>query len=73
MIKGVGIGGLNPTSKKLYMGNSGTATRLMLGALCNQDFEAKFFGDKSLSNRNMHELIKPLKKMGVKISSKHNK
>jgi len=73
MIKGVGIGGLNPTSKKLYMGNSGTATRLMLGALCNQDFEAKFFGDKSLSNRNMHELIKPLKKMGVKISCKNNK
>ena len=71
MIKGVGIGGLNPTSKKLYMGNSGTATRLMLGALCNQDFEAKFFGDKSLSNRNMHELIKPLKKMGVKISCKN--
>ena len=73
IIKGVGIGGLNTTSKKLYMGNSGTATRLMLGALCNQDFEAKFFGDKSLSNRNMHELIKLLKKMGVKISSKNNK
>ena len=73
IIKGVGIGGLSPIKKKLYMGNSGTATRLMLGALCNQDFEVKFTGDKSLSNRNMYELIKLLRKMGVKINCKNNK
>ena len=40
------------------MGNSGTATRLMLGALCNQNFEVKFVGDKSLTKRNMYEVIK---------------
>ena len=73
IISGVGIGGLSSTKKNLYMGNSGTATRLMLGLLCNQNFEAKFIGDKSLSNRNMHELIKPLRKMGAKINSKNNK
>ena len=73
IISGVGIGGLNSTKKKLYMGNSGTATRLMMGILCNQDFEVKLIGDKSLSKRNMYELIKPLKKMGAKINCKNNK
>ncbi len=73
IVRGVGIGGFSSTTKKLYMGNSGTATRLMLGALCNQDFEVKFVGDKSLSNRSMYELIKPLKQMGVKINCKNNK
>ncbi len=72
-ISGVGIGGLNPTKKSLYMGNSGTATRLMLGILCNQNFEVKFIGDKSLSKRNMFEVIKPLRQMGAKINSKNNK
>ena len=72
LIYGVGIGGFKKTKKKLDMGNSGTATRLMLGALCNQNFNAKFIGDKSLSGRNMYELIKPLKKMGVEINSKNN-
>ena len=73
IVRGVGIGGFSSTTKKLYMGNSGTATRLMIGALSNQDFEAKFIGDKSLSNRNMYELIKPLTQMGVKINCKNNK
>ena len=39
----------------------------------NQDFKVKFIGDKSLSNRNMLELIKPLRKMGVDIISRNNK
>ena len=73
IVRGAGIGGLSPTTKKLYMGNSGTATRLMLGALCNQDFEVQFNGDKSLSSRNMYELIKPLRQMGAKINCKNNK
>ena len=72
-ISGVGIGGLNPTKNKLYMGNSGTATRLMLGILCNQNFKVKFVGDKSLSKRNMFEVMKPLRQMGAKINSKNNK
>ena len=55
------------------MGNSGTATRLMLGALCNQNFEVKFVGDKSLSKRNMYEIIKILIQMGAKINSKNNR
>ncbi len=71
-ISGVGIGGLSAPYKELYMGNSGTATRLMLGVLCNQNFEVKVTGDKSLNKRNMYELIKPLKEMGAEIHSKRN-
>ena len=48
-VNGVGIGGLYKPKKNLYMGNSGTATRLLLGALCNQNFQTTFTGDKSLS------------------------
>tara|TARA_B100001123_G_scaffold274850_1_gene305850 strand:+ start:95 stop:1414 length:1320 start_codon:yes stop_codon:yes gene_type:complete len=73
IISGVGVGGLSSTKNNLNMGNSGTATRLMLGILCNQDFKVKFIGDKSLSNRNMLELIKPLRKMGADIISRKNK
>jgi len=71
-VSGVGIGGLISTKKKLYMGNSGTATRLMLGILCNQNFETKITGDKSLNKRNMYELIKPLRQMGAQINCKNN-
>ena len=52
-ISGVGIGGLNPTKNKLYMGNSGTATRLMLGILCNQNFKVNIY----LSNSNDFDLL----------------
>ena len=38
-------------------------------ALCNQNFEVKFVGDKSLSKRNMYEIIKILRQMGAKINS----
>ena len=72
-IIGVGIGGFDYSKKSLYMGNSGTATRLMLGALCNQNFETKITGDKSLSKRNMLNLINQLKKMGAQIKSNNNK
>ena len=72
-IIGVGIGGLRKPKKNLYMGNSGTATRLMMGTLCNQNFKVNIVGDKSLNNRDMNKLIEPLKEMGAEIKSKNNK
>ena len=73
IVHGVGIGGLYKPKKNLYMGNSGTATRLLLGALCNQNFKTIFTGDKSLSNRSMNNLIIELKKVGAEIKCKNNK
>ena len=72
IVHGVGIGGLKKT-KKLYMGNSGTATRLMMGVLSNQEFKVNISGDKSLSKRPMQRIIEPLTKMGAEIKSKNGK
>ena len=55
------------------MGNSGTATRLMMGVLSNHEFEIKITGDKSLTKRPMDRIIEPLIKMGAEIKSNNNK
>lgn len=53
----------------LDMGNSGTSTRLMLGLLAKQPFDIEMFGDASLSKRPLDRVIRPLAKMGAKISA----
>jgi len=73
IIKGNGINGLKKTNNILHMGNSGTATRLMMGILSNQDFATKITGDKSLNKRPMDRIIDPLIKMGAEIKSNNNK
>ncbi len=49
----------------LYMGNSGTTTRLMMGLVAGQGVSACFTGDASLSKRPMGRVTKPLAQMGV--------
>lgn len=71
-IRGVGLGGLKAPSKELYLGNSGTAMRLLLGVLAGQRFEAVLTGDPSLSSRPMRRVTDPLKKMGAQIKGKEN-
>ena len=71
-IHGVGIGGFEKPKNILDMGNSGTATRLLLGALANQSFKVTVTGDKSLKDRPMKRIITPLNKMGIEIKSKNN-
>jgi len=70
IVHGVGIGGLKKPNKPLYMGNSATAARLMMGVLANQKFEVKITGDKSLCKRPMKRIMEPLIKMGAEINSK---
>ena len=73
IVHGVGIGGLKKPNKPLYMGNSATAARLMMGVLANQKFEVKITGDKSLCKRPMKRIMEPLIKMGAEINSKNGK
>ena len=73
IVKGNGINGLKKTNNILNMGNSGTATRLMMGILSNQDFATKITGDESLNKRPMDRIIDPLVKMGAEIKSRNNK
>jgi len=69
VVHGVGLNGLKAPTKKLEMGNSGTAMRLLLGLLSGQVFNSVLTGDESLSSRPMNRVINPLKLMGAGIES----
>jgi 3-phosphoshikimate 1-carboxyvinyltransferase len=69
-IHGKGLDGLKAPAKELYMGNSGTTTRLLMGILAGQRFEATLTGDPSLSSRPMKRVTEPLKKMGAQIKGR---
>ncbi len=69
IIFGKGLNSLEKPISDIYLGNSGTSARLLIGLLSNQNFNCKITGDKSLSSRPMHRIIKPLELMGAKILS----
>lgn len=71
-VKGVGLGGFTPPTHALYLGNSGTTMRLLLGILAGQKFEATLTGDASLSARPMRRVTQPLKQMGAQIKGRDN-
>lgn len=64
--------GLFKPNNTLYVGNSGTTTRLLSGILAGQNFESRIEGDISLSKRPMKRIIDPLTQMGADISSLNN-
>ena len=64
-VNGVGIGNLLSPKSPIYMGNSGTGTRLLMGLVAGSNATVTFYGDESLSNRPMGRIIDPLKKMGA--------
>lgn len=68
-IVGVGIDGLCAPRKPLYMGNSGTAMRLLAGLLAAQPFASELTGDESLSKRPMARVADPLAAMGAAIET----
>ena len=69
IVHGVGLHGLKPPAKPLYLGNAGTAMRLMAGLMAAQTFDVTLTGDKSLSRRPMNRVVKPLTAMGAVIDS----
>ena len=68
-IQGVGLHGLNKPSAPLYMGNAGTAMRLLAGLLSGQEFDVQLTGDVSLSKRPMKRIADPLTTMGAMIET----
>ncbi|MBF95882.1 MAG: 3-phosphoshikimate 1-carboxyvinyltransferase [Pelagibacterales bacterium] len=66
-INGIGVGNLKTPEKPIYMGNSGTGTRLLLGLVAGSNALVTFYGDQSLSNRPMERVISPLEDMGATI------
>lgn len=71
-ISGKGMHGLSAPGQELYLGNSGTSLRLLLGILAGQRFEAVLAGDPSLSGRPMRRVTDPLKRMGAQIKGREN-
>jgi 3-phosphoshikimate 1-carboxyvinyltransferase len=68
-IHGKKMADLKKPTQDLYLGNSGTAMRLLTGLYTNLAFDTKLTGDESLSSRPMDRVILPLAEMGAKISS----
>ena len=71
-IQGAGMRGLKAPHGELYLGNSGTTMRLLMGILAGQHFSATLTGDPSLSARPMGRVTKPLKQMGAQIKGRDN-
>ncbi|OOE10891.1 3-phosphoshikimate 1-carboxyvinyltransferase [Fictibacillus arsenicus] len=67
-VEAKGISGLRPPSEDLYVGNSGTTIRLMLGILANTPFTSVLTGDDSIAKRPMNRVTRPLKQMGAEIN-----
>ena len=72
-VKGVGLGNLISPKQPIYMGNSGTGTRLLLGLVAGSNALVTFFGDNSLTDRPMDRIISPLEEMGATVISSKNK
>ncbi len=73
IIYGQGLNSLRQPSKEIYLGNSGTSARLLIGLLSSQNFTSNLSGDISLSSRPMGRIIDPLNLVGAKIDSKDKK
>jgi 3-phosphoshikimate 1-carboxyvinyltransferase len=71
-ILGRGLRKLSAPGQELYLGNSGTSMRLLLGILAGQRFETLLSGDPSLSVRPMRRVTDPLKQMGAQIKGREN-
>jgi 3-phosphoshikimate 1-carboxyvinyltransferase len=71
-VNGKGLSGLKKSDKTLYVGNSGTTIRLMMGILSGLPFETQLEGDDSIAKRPMTRVTVPLSKMGANITGRNN-
>ncbi|GAM13838.1 3-phosphoshikimate 1-carboxyvinyltransferase [Mesobacillus selenatarsenatis] len=71
-VTGKGADGLNHPEDTLYVGNSGTTIRLMMGILSGLPFTSTLEGDDSIARRPMTRVTLPLGKMGASITGRNN-
>jgi len=65
-VKGTGVGRWRSPASELDFGNSGTGSRLVMGAMATTPITAVFTGDASLRSRPMARVVDPLKAFGVR-------
>src|SRR3569833_2491601 len=59
-VKGTGVGNWQNPKAELDFGNSGTGSRLVMGAMATTPITAIFTGDASLQSRPMARVVEPL-------------
>ncbi len=64
----MGRGGLQQPRAIIDCGNSGTAARLLMGAVAGWPIEVAFDGDSSLRGRPMGRVAEPLIQMGARVT-----
>ncbi len=64
-VQGVGVGGFQEPTGSIDCGNSGTAVRLIMGAMATTALTATFTGDASLRQRPMGRVTEPLGLFGA--------
>ena len=69
-IEGAGPNGLQPVTRGLYAGNSGTTMRLLAGILAAHPFDTTIIGDASLNQRPMRRIVEPLERMGARMQTR---
>ncbi|HEY8950442.1 MAG TPA: 3-phosphoshikimate 1-carboxyvinyltransferase [Rhizomicrobium sp.] len=62
---GMGVGGWSQPDADLDFGNSGTGSRLVMGAMATTPITAVFTGDASLRGRPMKRVLEPLEEFGA--------
>ena len=70
-VHGINLTGFKEPEDVLYMGNSGTTTRLTFGVLAGQKFFSAITGDDSLRQRPMRRVLHPLKLMGAHVDARN--
>ena len=64
-VQGTGVGKWQSPRGELDFGNSGTGSRLVMGAMATTPITATFTGDASLRSRPMARVVEPLLAFGV--------
>ncbi len=72
IIAGKGLPGLSAPSSELFMRNSGTSMRILMGILAGQPFQTTLTADEGLSRRPMGRVTEPLSLMGARIEGPDN-
>lgn len=68
-----GAGGFRQPAETIDCGNSGTAVRLLMGAVAGYKLSARFDGDQSLRKRPMNRVVAPLSQMGARLDGVENR
>ena len=69
-VSGTGVGGWAEPDNVLDFGNSGTGSRLVMGAMATTPITAVFTGDDSLRGRPMARVLDPLRLFGASYTSR---